>query len=165
MLVVLGIVAAWSGLANGAEATRCVAEPFSFSSLQTTQFERADDRARIAWQASGTTELACPNGVLTIDVWEHAVVVARGQDGGVRLAGDVATRVSVPDGGTVVMGGLMQGSGPCADGICVVETKLRARGPEGESLRLKQTVTLDFSTGLVTDVDVLRIVIEFTSAG
>jgi len=73
--------------------------------------------------------------------------------------------VSVPDGGSILIGGILRGSGPCAQGICVVPTELRARGPGGQRLRMLQNVTIDFSTGEVTDVEVLQIVIEFTSAG
>ncbi len=165
MLLVLGSVVTSSALARGVGTTRCVGEPFSFSALRTTQFQRDGNRARVGWEAVGTTTLDCLNGLLTVDVWEHAVVVVRRQAGGVQLSGQVATRVSIPDGGSVLIGGLMQGSGPCAEGICVVQAELRASGPGGERLRLVQNVTIDFSTGEVTNIDVLRIVIEFTSAG
>lgn len=146
-------------------ATRCIGEPFAFGALDTLAFEQSGRTVWATWEAAGTTELTCPGRVLTIDVWEHAVVAGRGRGGQLRLRGDIVVQVAVPDGGTVLLGGIVQGSGPCGAGVCTVDASVQARGPAGERLRMTQVVTIDLLTGVVTDASVLSIVIEFTGAG
>jgi hypothetical protein len=121
----------------------------------------------------GMTTLACADGsILAIDVWEHAyVAVARGHagtgpSGDGRMMGRIRLGVSVPDGGTVLLGGQIRGVDyGCTSGACVVDTEVRANTRGGGTMHMRQRVTIDRATRMVTHIEVLNIVIEFTSAG
>jgi len=102
-----------------------------------------------------------------VDVWEHAAVtVAPNPNGtGAVLGGRVQLRVSVPDGGTIILGGIIQGTGSCAAGICTFNTIVQGSNRNEAKLQMLEGVRVDLGSEAVANVRVQRIVIDFTSAG
>jgi hypothetical protein len=164
LALLAAMFAALPSAAPAAPKVRCTGAPFSFSDIQTTRFLLRADHLNFGWIAPGTTTFDCVDGsILTIDVWEHAYAATNGSG---RMMGRVQVAVSVPDGGTVLLGGIIRASDyGCEDGICVVDTEVRANGRRGAKLRMLQRATIDLQTRMVVDVDVASIVIEFTGAG
>jgi len=162
------LFAAHPQAATAAPQVRCTGEPFSFTDLQTTQFVSRAKFFNIAWLAAGMTTLDCGGGsILAIDVWEHAYLAVPSRDSGrTNGVGRVQLAVSVPDGGTLLLGGIIRASTQrCEDAICVIDAEVRANGRGGGTLRMLQRMTIDRQTRMVVGVDVARIVIEFTGAG
>jgi len=154
----------------GPPRVRCTAAAFSFGEIETTDVQRQGNLVYVAWRAHGSTMLDCPSHprlhgqVMGIDTWEHAyVVVDPNGDGDLQMAGRIRLGVRIPDGGSVIIGGLMRGEGPCIDEVCIADGEGRASTPGGKA-RMRERVTIDLAAGEVTSIDVQGIVIDFTGA-
>lgn len=69
--------------------------------------------------------------------------------------------VSVPDGGTILLGGIMEGRGSCEETICVIDTEVRAVSRGGAKVWMIERVTLDLASRMVRDIEVLKMFLDF----
>jgi hypothetical protein len=112
----------------------------------------------LEWWIFGDAALECPDGIVSVDVWEHANVIFEcgtgGKPGRVRGHARVAFTGSDEEIGALVA--VVSGTATCdADGA-TLEFTISGRGRGGFRVELQQTGLIDTSTGEIEWADEVR---------
>ncbi|HEU0303219.1 MAG TPA: hypothetical protein VFR32_01425 [Gaiellaceae bacterium] len=140
------------GGASAKQKVHCDVMPFTFDNGIVIDVDFGPTKARVEWEAMGSTTVDCPEplGVLGVDVWEHAYYVVN--DSG-RVGGRAQIVIDFTSAGIVPFEGSIRGRTPGDDTIDVI---MRATSPGGAKLELEQTGTFDLDAETIEDLEVTQ---------